>query len=203
MDNYPYTTNPARIAKFLQLVQTAKVPPKVTYNYLASVGFTSSNDRALIPIIKFIGFIDASHITTKSWQMYRDQKNAKWILAQAIKKGYSDLFSLYDDAYQKDDATLESFFSSKTSVGKSTIRYMMMTFKALCKLADFGMANNEIPEEQEKVEEEHQIRDVDKGISKVAPKLQLNVEIHIAADTSDDKIETIFKNMKKYLISNE
>jgi hypothetical protein len=35
----------------------------------------------------------------------------------------------------------------------------------------------------------------------VSPKLQLNIEIHIAAETPDDKIEIIFKNMKKYLLS--
>jgi len=33
--------------------------------------------------------------------------------------------------------------------------------------------------------------------------LQLNIAIHIAADMSEEKIETIFKNMKKYLLPNE
>jgi hypothetical protein len=37
----------------------------------------------------------------------------------------------------------------------------------------------------------------------IPPKLQLNIEIHIGADVSDEKIETIFKNMKKYLLTNE
>lgn len=35
----------------------------------------------------------------------------------------------------------------------------------------------------------------------ISPRLQLNIEIHIAADTSDESIETIFKNMRKYLLS--
>jgi len=43
----------------------------------------------------------------------------------------------------------------------------------------------------------------EKGRVKVEPKIQLNIEIHIAPDTPDDKIETIFKNMKKYLLPNE
>jgi hypothetical protein len=33
--------------------------------------------------------------------------------------------------------------------------------------------------------------------------LQLNIAIHIAADMSEEKIETIFKNMKKYLLPDE
>lgn len=42
-----------------------------------------------------------------------------------------------------------------------------------------------------------------KPLVDIPPKLQLNIEIHINADVTDDKIETIFKNMKKYLLTNE
>lgn len=50
--------------------------------------------------------------------------------------------------------------------------------------------------------ENHQELAKAKPILNVSPGLQLNIQIHIAADTSDDKIETIFKNMRKYLLSN-
>lgn len=35
-----------------------------------------------------------------------------------------------------------------------------------------------------------------------SPKLQLNIEIHISPETSEEKIEAIFKNMRKYLWPN-
>jgi hypothetical protein len=38
---------------------------------------------------------------------------------------------------------------------------------------------------------------------RIVPTLQLNIEIHISADTPDDKIETIFRNMKKHLLTDE
>lgn len=37
---------------------------------------------------------------------------------------------------------------------------------------------------------------------RLAPGLQLNIEIHIGPDTSEDKIEAIFRNMRKYLLPN-
>ena len=37
----------------------------------------------------------------------------------------------------------------------------------------------------------------------IEPSLQLNIAIHIAPDTPEDKIEVIFRNMKKYLLPNE
>lgn len=199
--NYPYMTNPAKISKFLQHAQTAKVPSRVTLQYLLSAGFKSKNDRPLIPIMKFIGFLDSSAAPTKMWQAYRDPKQAPGVLAEALKIGYSDLFAMYEDACQRDDATLESFFSSQTSVGKATIRYMVQTFKAICKLADFSMIVAEMP--SIKPVEVSPLPQKAEPVVRVSPGLQLNVEIHIAADTADEKIETILKNMKKYLLSNE
>jgi hypothetical protein len=46
----------------------------------------------------------------------------------------------------------------------------------------------------------------DNGKSKttlsISPNLQLNIQIHIAADTPEDKIEAIFRNMRVYLLNN-
>lgn len=36
-----------------------------------------------------------------------------------------------------------------------------------------------------------------------SPNLQLNIQIHIDANTSEEKIEVLFKNMRKYLIDND
>ena len=199
--NYPYMSNPAKIPKFFEHVQSAKIPQRITYQYLASAGFRSKNDRPLIPIIKFLAFLDSSGSPTKVWRAYRDRSRAPGVLAKAIMTGYSDLFAMYGDAYQKDDATLESFFSSQTSVGKATIRYMVQTFKVVCKLADFSAVVEEIPGIEPA--EVTPLPEKAEAAIRVSPGLQLNVEIHIAADTSDEKIETIFKNMKKNLLSNE
>lgn len=201
MQTFPYTTNPAKIKLFFEHVQTAKKPPKVTRNYLEAAGFKSKNDRPLLTIMKFTGFLDSSGIPTNAWQSYRDPKRSKGVLGEAIRTAYSDLFGMYEDAFSKDDGTLQSYFSSKTDVGKSTIGYIVLTFKALCKLADFEAAPAVAPVTKPIVPPPSQERVTPEV--KVAPHLQLNIEIHIAADTSDDKIETIFKNMKNYLMSNE
>ncbi len=201
MQTFPYMSNPAKIKLFLDHVHTAKKPPKVTRNYLESAGFKSTNDRPLITIMKFIGFLDSSGIPTDVWQGYRDLKHSKGVLAKAIRTGYSDLFGMYEDAHSKDNETLGSYFSSKTDVGKSAVDYIVLTFKTLCKYADFepvpAIATVPKPIVHAPPREEVTPK------VKIAPSLQLNIEIHIAADTSDTKIETIFKNMKKYLLTNE
>lgn len=201
METFPYITNPAKIKPFLDHIQTAKVPPKVNRNYIESAGFKSKNDRPIIPMMKYIRFIDDSGVPTNNWLSYRDPQRSTRVLAKALREAYSDLFAMYEDAFDKDNTSLRSYFSSKTNVARSTIDYIVGTFKSLCKYADFAAIPAEAPISKPTVTTlpEEEITPT----VKVSPRLQLNIEIHIAADTPDDKIETIFKNMKKYLLTHE
>ncbi len=96
-----YTPNTNTIPRFLTLIQSAGVPPKVSQDYLKSVGFKSSNDRYLIPIMKTLGFLDTSGVPTDRWRAYRDKGRAKGVLAAAITEAYGSLFETYPDAYRR------------------------------------------------------------------------------------------------------
>jgi hypothetical protein len=77
MAEFTYLTNPAKIREFLLKIKTVGVPEKVTNNYLVSVGFKSSNDRALITVLKSLKFVDSSGKPTTRWQHYRGYKCRK------------------------------------------------------------------------------------------------------------------------------
>jgi hypothetical protein len=55
--DFPYMTNPASLRRFLEKVQSLGVPTKVTIPYLQSLGFKSTNDRPIIPALKFLEVI--------------------------------------------------------------------------------------------------------------------------------------------------
>ncbi len=76
---------------------------------------------------------------------------------------------------------------------------MLTTFKAFCDLADFSDAIVV----EEPTREFKGLEGEEKRRVKVEPRIQVNVEIHIAADTPDEKIEAIFRNMRQYLLPNE
>jgi Family of unknown function (DUF5343) len=130
-----YTTNPSKIPAFLEKLRAAGKPEKVTLQTIASLGFKSTNDRALLPILKGLGFVDGSGVPTQRWAAFRS--NHKAAIGEGIREHYAKLFSLYPDAYQKDNEALHSFFSTHTSVGEGALRYMISTFKTLCSLAAF------------------------------------------------------------------
>lgn len=67
-------------------------------------------------------------------------------------------------------------------------------------------SNNDVSEDnkREDVPASEKPSNVDKHKPNVniSPNLQLNIQIHIAADTPDEKIEVLFKNMRFYLLNN-
>jgi Family of unknown function (DUF5343) len=135
---FVYISNPARIAPFLERIRAAGTPQKVTFKVIESLGFKSTNDRPLLTIVKALGLIDGSGVPTSRWSAFRSKPKAA--IAAGIREHYAKLFSLYPDAYQKDNEALHNFFSSHTSVSANTLKFIVATFKTLCSVADFGEA---------------------------------------------------------------
>jgi Family of unknown function (DUF5343) len=59
MGDFVYTVVPGKLKLLLGKIRTVGVPPKVTVQWLKTLGFTSSNDSTLIGVLRFIGFIEA------------------------------------------------------------------------------------------------------------------------------------------------
>jgi hypothetical protein len=203
MTEYQYTTVPGKLEEFLSKIRQIGVPSKTTYKWLESVGFKSTNDRSLIRVLKFIGFIDDSRSPTELWQKYRG-KNHQQILAQGVQQGYRELFEIYPDAHERSSEELESYFSTQSTAGKQVISKTVSTFQTLCGLADFKSAVPTATElvmptkiSPKPVEEEQQTQtDIP---SQLSPSLHIDIQIHISSGASADQIDQIFASMAKHL----
>lgn len=205
MAEYPYTTVPGKIAGLFQKIKETGVPPKITEKWLKSVGFSSSNDRSLIPILRLVGFIDKSGIPQKRWHEYRGP-NGKQVLAEGIREGYGDLFATYPDAYERRREDLESFFSTHSSAGKQAIGKTVSTFQELCKLAEFSVKTfpkGENPDEGGEVEGEgkearHMIAKLHKGLV-----ININIQLTLPETRDSDVYDALFLAMKKHLLQGD
>src|SRR4030042_6560035 len=121
MADFPYVPNPAGLKKFFAHIQSAGGPEKVTIKYLEKVGFKSTNDRYIIGLLKFLGFIDSGGVPTDMWSKYRSRSNAAAALGGAIQSSYGDLFRTYPDAYRKAKEALRNYFSPHTKVAERTL----------------------------------------------------------------------------------
>ncbi|OGS22189.1 MAG: hypothetical protein A3J70_03860 [Elusimicrobia bacterium RIFCSPHIGHO2_02_FULL_61_10] len=93
---YMYSTK--NVSLMLEAMQRASVPPKFTHEFLKTLGFKSTNDRAFINVLKGLGFLDANSTPTKTYRDYRDKDNARKVLAGQIRAAYQGLFLADENA---------------------------------------------------------------------------------------------------------
>lgn len=202
MTDVVYTTVPGKIASLLAKVKQVGVPPKVTYAWIKTIGFTSSNDSSLVGILRISGLIDGSGTPTSRWSQFRGA-NGKAALGEGIRQGYADLYAVYPDAHARPNTDLEHVFSSSSKAGKQAIQKAVSTFKKLAAEAEFAGT----PVEGEKHFEAptlHAPVSGAKAASKalansVQPSLHIDVQVHISSDASAEQIDQIFASMAKHL----
>lgn len=197
MAEFPYLPNPAKIATIFPLIQSVGVPPKVTLTWLESIGIKSSNDRRIKGVFKTLGFTTANDEPTDIWKQYRNKENAPKVMANAIRNSYFQLFSIYPDAYRKDDEALRNFFSTHTNVTEKVVVMMVKTFKALCDLADFH-GEIKTPSEEEKKSitgETAKYKDLPNGFTYT---FNINIQLQLPESENSAVYDKLFEAMKKY-----
>src|SRR5258708_29964278 len=199
-----YTPTPAAIPRFLEEIQTLGVPPKVTMQYLESIGFKSTNDRPIIGVLKVLGFVDVNGVHTDRGGNYRDKGKAKGVLAAAITEAYSNLFEIYPDAYRRDNEAHRNYFSTHSSnLNEATLQLVVRTFKALCGSADLAS-----PAAAEEVLEQTTSKDRIE-VSKIKSQqsdggaLTININIQLQLPATDDAsvYEKLFEAMNKTILA--
>jgi hypothetical protein len=195
----PYTHKPEDIGKLLTRLPGIEVPANaIDAGFFQKLGFTASSSRHLFDILKKIGFIDEKDRASATWLAFAADEKRGLVLASAIKQAYAGLFKLVLCPYLEDDERLIDYFELDEKASGKELSLAVQTFRALCDLADFqdvlceegpGQTKPAVPEMPLAV--------------KVNPNLQITVQVHIDPATSDEKIEVIFKNMRKYLLGQE
>jgi Family of unknown function (DUF5343) len=206
VEKAPYTPNPAAIPRFLAVIQTTGQPDKVDGKYLRSVGFKSGNDNYLPGVFKTIGFLDPQGKPTDMWSAYRDKDRGKGVLASAIRRGYSELFKTYPDAYRKDNEALRNFFTiHNEKLGESTLALVVATFKRLCDNADFDRSADDGGAPAPAAP--HVVPPVVVTPPTVTtgrfgePSVNINIELHLPPTEDASIYEKLFAALRKHLLS--
>jgi hypothetical protein len=196
----PYTTRPEDISRLLQKIPTLKVPAgRVDTGYLKTLGFSTVSCGHLLKILKMLGFLDEQDQPSSTWLAYVADERRSLVLASAVKKAYADLFKTSFCPYLEGDEEILDYLKQNVKASTRERLLMVQTFRNLSEPADFQDLLCDLESERQAPKEEKEIV----TNVKVNPNLQLNVQVHIDPDTPDEKIEAIFKNMRKYLMGKE
>lgn len=135
---YMYTVK--SLPQMFEAIQQAQVPPRFTTDFLRTLGFKSSNDRAFINVLKGLGFLDASAVPTQAYREYKDKKAAGAVLAKQLRQAYRGLFLANEQAHTLSVEDLKGKFATISGKDASVVQKMASTFKSLANLADFKQA---------------------------------------------------------------
>lgn len=205
MVNYHYMVSNNKIAQIFEKIRTAAQPQKFTYDFLKNLGFTSSNDRAIIVVLKNLGFLTSDGAPTTYYKDLRDATRAKKILAVQIKEYYKDLFAIDMNMNSANDSEIKGAISRVTGKEEKDVKRILSTFKALCSYADFdnidSFTNNNI---EEKIDDSLKRNSENENIKVGEPvnfssDFHYNIQIHLPATTDISVYNAIFKSIKENL----
>jgi len=194
----PYTKRPEDILKLFDLLSAQPAPRgAVEVGTIKKWGFPPASAGHLLAILLKLGFIDSKNRASAVWQQYGAAENRAATLAIALKKAYQALFENFRCPYLEDYYSLSEFFKQTYKTSDKDADLLLQTFQRLADKADF---QDLLCDEGNEVIAPPTVPALPEASIKVNPNMQLTIQIHIDPQTSDEKIEVIFKNMQKYLL---
>ncbi|MHB8361552.1 MAG: DUF5343 domain-containing protein [Thermoplasmataceae archaeon] len=203
---HPYTTNTGNLKKFLEGIPKTGVPTKVTREYLTKIGYTSSNDRAIINVLKFIGFLDHDGSPTEKYKQFRNTNTSRTVMAECLTMSYSDLFNTYPSAYDKDDESLVNFMRASSDAKPETLSYSVRTFKTLSSFADFTKVKVSDNNESLTPSTSYSSKDMMQSTDRVVDSpfiLNVNVQITLPETKDYEVYEKIFQSLRKNILDKQ
>ena len=105
---YVLPTN--RIPDLFGKIRDGQAPERFTHQLLKDWGFSSTNDRAFVPLLKELGFLTADGKPTNTYHDYRDHSRSKQVMTQALREAYSDIFLIKEHPTASDKTAVDGKF---------------------------------------------------------------------------------------------
>jgi hypothetical protein len=199
-----------RIPDLFEKIKDGQPPERFTTQILKDWGYTSTNDRAFIPLLKSLGFLTADGRPTQRYSDYRDHTRSKAILGEAMKDAYGDIFLIKEHPTDADRAAIQGKFKSFHNATDNVAGLMTRTFLALLPLAELPKKGESTPPKEDKPPPKKKGKqreghgdeedDSEEHIKIRTPGLHYNIEIHLPATKDVEVYNAIFKSLREHII---
>jgi hypothetical protein len=201
-----YMTSVKNVGDILKRIREGTAPDKFTVAHLKSIGFKSSSDQGIIPVLKALGFLTDDGKPTKRYLDYRDSSRARVVMAEALREAYGELFHIKEKLAEADRPAVIGKLKSTHNVGDRVAEQQAMTFFALLKHADLdAVPGTPGPTQREKAEEPAPPPE-ERGGERVRVEhahlggLHYNIQVHLPATKDIEVFNAIFKSLKEHLL---
>jgi len=176
----PYTFNYNKLPALFTSLYTSPVPEKLTYRFLASLGFKSSKERDLFKFLHSFGFITISGIPTATYSAFKQAPSPEAFVSSCAKQVYKELLTASID-FSSPSQLANLIQSLQPDISKQPLDLICATFSSLNAYASF------IPERNEKNSLER------------ATKRPINININLPETDNEAIYGMIFRHLKDIL----
>ena len=205
-DAYPYIVSNNKIEPIFSRIRTAAKPDRfTTRETLQKWGFTASNDRAMVSVLRDLGFLTEAGAPTEFYDRLRDPNDWSYVLAERMRALYADLFAIDSEIQEAPEAEIKGAISRITGKDDESVKRYFATFKTLASLAKFdAKPHRGIKQDRPDRDEEGSIRKEDKQKHEEMPAkrkndFHYNIQIHLPVTTDITVYNAIFKSLRDNL----
>lgn len=193
----PYLPTYKNVETLFAKIAAAKQPDAFTTRYLAdTLGLKGTGDRALITVLKTLGFLDAGGRPTAGYANLKNPNTAKVAIADAVRKAYEPLFSANERAHELPPNELSGLISQVAGSDSAMTSKISGTFRALAKLADFsGAVPVKLKKGEGKEEDEEEV--TKQRRSGMSPEFHYNIQVHLPTSATEETYLNIFNALRK------
>lgn len=196
-----YMSSTKNLPAILDAIVKGTAPPKFTVEHLQGLGFKSSNDRAVIPLLKDLKFLSEDGTPTQRYHEYRGQPSK--VLGEALREAYEGIFHINAKPSDADRSAIIGKFKTAHGSSDRVAECQASTFLTLLKLAKFDEKPSSQKEIAAKPSPEAPLTvDVPKESklsTATALSLRYNIEVHLPATKDIEVYRAIFKALREHL----
>lgn len=194
-----------KISQILDKLRKAAEPSKFTHSFLTQLGFASTNDRAIIPLLKKLLFLTEDSTPTAKYKDLRDSTRFRSVLGEQVKELYSDLYAINTKIHEANEDEIKGAISRVTGKDETSVTRFYATYKTLTDIAEFNepivSAKNNVETKPEPLELEKKKTEVKMTTHAIgSPDFHYNIQIHLPATTDIAVYNAIFKSIKENLM---
>lgn len=199
-----YMVSNKNLPSIFQKIIEGAAPDKFTVSHLKGIGFTSSNDQGVLPLLKDLKFLAPDGAPTPRYHLYRDKSQSKRILGEAVREAYEDLFHINEHPTEADRQAIIGRFKSTHNATDLVAERQAATFLALLKLSELpgtGKSQAKHAEQPVSPPAPPSKPEREQGMPSMGfTGLRYNIEVHLPATKDVEVYNAIFKSLREHLL---
>lgn len=197
----PYLVTYRNVPTLFEKIASAKIPETFNREFLTTtIGLKGSNDRALIPLLRTMGFIDQSGAPTAKYRLLKGERR-RTAVAEGIRNAYRPLFDAQEDAHTLTGDKLKGLVAQIAGTDDDMTGRIANTFLALAKMGDFSTSEQPAEELKARKEEaplpEEEERERIPRVKTFRPEFNYDIHIHLPSNGNEETYLNIFNALRK------